>query len=78
MELTLASQMQATQLQQQNQELRQQAVTDGLTGLANRARFDQFFTEQFAAELPGDLAQSNFHRRCPALTCCCRSGRSAP
>ena len=53
-EITLQSQQQATQLQeqtqtleQQNQELKKQATTDGLTGLANRARFDAFLAEQF-------------------------------
>jgi two-component system, cell cycle response regulator len=47
-EITLQSQMQATNLQQQNQELKIAAVTDGLTGLANRKRFDDFLNEQFA------------------------------
>jgi diguanylate cyclase (GGDEF)-like protein len=54
-EITLQSQMQATQLkqqtqnlEQQNQVLKKQATTDGLTGLANRARFDLFLAEQFA------------------------------
>lgn len=46
-ELTLQSQHQATQLQQQNKELQQKATTDALTGLNNRARFDQFSAEQF-------------------------------
>jgi len=41
-EMTLQSQMQASNLQVQNQELKIQATTDGLTGLANRATFDQF------------------------------------
>ena len=62
-DLTLRSQQQAqaltqqaTQLQQQastlveqNQKLQRQATTDALTGLANRARFDAFLAEQFAA-----------------------------
>jgi len=48
-EITLQSQMQATELQAQNKELKQQAITDGLTGLANRARFDQFLAEAFDA-----------------------------
>jgi diguanylate cyclase (GGDEF)-like protein len=47
-ELTLQSQIQATQLQEQNVELKRAATTDGLTGLANRACFDQFMLEQFA------------------------------
>jgi two-component system cell cycle response regulator len=46
-EITLQSQMQATQLQEQNQTLKKAAATDGLTGLANRAHFDQFMAEQF-------------------------------
>jgi diguanylate cyclase (GGDEF)-like protein len=53
-EITLQSQQQATQLkaqtqnlEQQNQVLKKQATTDGLTGLANRARFDVFMAEQF-------------------------------
>ncbi len=46
-EITLMSQQQATTLQQQNIELKQKAVTDGLTGLANRARFDEVFAEKF-------------------------------
>jgi len=58
-ELTLQSQQQATQLQVQNQQLKQQATTDGLTGLNNRARFDQFAEEQFricfAANTPFSL-----------------------
>jgi diguanylate cyclase (GGDEF)-like protein len=47
-ELTLQSQMQATQLQEQNVTLKKAATTDGLTGLFNRAHFDQFMVEQFA------------------------------
>jgi diguanylate cyclase (GGDEF)-like protein len=53
-EITLQSQQQATQLkvqtqtlEQQNQQLKRQATTDGLTGLSNRARFDVFMNEQF-------------------------------
>jgi diguanylate cyclase (GGDEF)-like protein len=53
-EITLQSQQQATQLkvqtqslEQQNLALKKQATTDGLTGLANRARFDAFLVEQF-------------------------------
>jgi diguanylate cyclase (GGDEF)-like protein len=55
-EITLQTQMQATQLkeqthnlEQQNQALKKQATTDGLTGLANRAKFDIFLSEHFAA-----------------------------
>lgn len=60
-EITLQSQQQATILEQQaatlqeqastlvvqNQRLQVAATTDGLTGLANRARFDAFIAEQF-------------------------------
>ncbi len=46
-EMTLQSQMQASTLQVQNQELKIQATTDGLTGLANRATFDQFAAKAF-------------------------------
>ena len=45
-DLTLQSQMQATQLQEQNVQLKRAATTDGLTGLANRAHLDQFLAEQ--------------------------------
>lgn len=47
-ELTLRSQMQATQLEQQNVQLKAQAATDGLTGLANRSALDQFIAARFA------------------------------
>jgi diguanylate cyclase (GGDEF)-like protein len=47
-ELTLKTQQQAANLEQQNLRLKEQAATDALTGLANRARFDQFLAEQFA------------------------------
>ena len=40
-------------LQEQNQALKKQATTDGLTGLANRARFDEFLAHQFAAAQAG-------------------------
>ena len=52
-EITLQSQMQATELRQQNDELQRAATTDALTGLANRARFDVFLTERFAAAAAG-------------------------
>jgi diguanylate cyclase (GGDEF)-like protein len=48
-EITLKSQRQATTLARENIKLQQAATTDGLTGLANRARFDQFITEAFTA-----------------------------
>lgn len=52
-QITLQSQMQATQLQQQNEKLQERVVTDGLTKLANRARFDEFLAEKFAAAVAG-------------------------
>jgi diguanylate cyclase (GGDEF)-like protein len=45
-EITLQSQLQATRLQQQNTELKEKATKDGLTGLCNRATFDQFLVQQ--------------------------------
>jgi hypothetical protein len=45
-DITLQSQQQATNLQQQNQELKVAATTDGLTGLSNRKRFDEFLDRQ--------------------------------
>ena len=48
-ELTLRTQQQAATLEQQNIKLQVQATTDSLTGLANRAHFDRFLDEQFAA-----------------------------
>ncbi len=47
-EITLQSQMHASELQEQNVHLKKAATTDGLTGLYNRAYFDQFVSEQFA------------------------------
>ncbi len=54
-EITLQSQQHANVLQQQasnlaeqNEALQKQAITDGLTGLSNRARFDQFLAAKFA------------------------------
>jgi two-component system cell cycle response regulator len=47
-ELTLKTQQQAANLQQQNLRLKEQASIDSLTGLANRARFDQYLVEQFS------------------------------
>jgi two-component system, cell cycle response regulator len=46
-DLTLQTQIQATQLQEQNQVLKIQATTDALTGLNNRAAFDTFLIEHF-------------------------------
>ncbi|MFI5378765.1 MAG: HDOD domain-containing protein [Tepidisphaerales bacterium] len=48
-ELTLRTQQQAASLEQQNLQLKVAATTDGLTGLANRATFDRFMSEQFVA-----------------------------
>lgn len=50
-EMTLRSQQQASSLLQQNQQLRQAASTDALTGLSNRGRFDAFIAQAFAAAL---------------------------
>jgi diguanylate cyclase (GGDEF)-like protein len=50
-ELTLTSQQQAVTLQVQNQALKVQATTDSLTGLANRAHFDQFINDRFSSAL---------------------------
>jgi hypothetical protein len=66
-DLTLQSQAHATALEQQatalaeqastlarqNEQLRARADTDALTGLANRARFDQFLAEQFHVAADG-------------------------
>jgi two-component system, cell cycle response regulator len=52
-QLTLESQLHATRLQEQNQVLKHQATTDGLTGLFNRAQFDQFLAENFNAAKSG-------------------------
>jgi diguanylate cyclase (GGDEF)-like protein len=40
-QMTIQTQVQAKNLQQQNEQLKQQALTDRLTGLANRAAFEQ-------------------------------------
>jgi two-component system, cell cycle response regulator len=54
LETTLLAQRQTTELQASNEELKrltqdlkQKAATDGLTGLANRARLNEFLGEQF-------------------------------
>ena len=57
-EITLQSQMQANQLQEQNVTLKKAATTDGLTALANRAHFDQFMAEQFAIAKTGNKCLS--------------------
>lgn len=48
-DLTLRTQQQAATLQVINEKLQEQATTDALTGLANRAAFDRFLAERFAA-----------------------------
>ena len=50
-DLTLRSQQQAEKLVKQNIKLKEQAATDGLTGLGNRASFEQFIAQEFAAAL---------------------------
>lgn len=47
-EVTLRAQQQALELQVQNQQLRQKATTDALTGLANRGEFDAFISARFS------------------------------
>ncbi len=46
-DITLASQLQANTLAEQNVQLKKAATTDALTGLANRATFDEFMAKQF-------------------------------
>ena len=48
-EITLQSQMQASQLAQQNVQLKRAASIDTLTGLSNRGQFDQVIADRFAA-----------------------------
>ena len=48
-DFTLRSQARATELAEQNAVLKTRATTDRLTGLANRARFDEVMAEHFAA-----------------------------
>lgn len=57
-ELTLRSQQQATSLAEQNERLKQAAMTDALTGLGNRQRFDAFLAEQIeqARAISGHVA----------------------
>lgn len=50
-ELTLQTQQQASNLEEQNEKLKKEATTDGLTGLSNRLAFDNFLPEQFAASI---------------------------
>ena len=48
-ELTLRTQQQAANLARQNSQLKVEATTDGLTGLANRAHLERFVAQHFAA-----------------------------
>lgn len=50
-DMTLQSQMRATELTEQNEILRVKATTDRLTGMANRATLDEFLSEHFAKTL---------------------------
>ena len=54
-DLMLRSEQQAKILEAQNQELMTQVSTDGLTGLANRVRFDQFLEQHFRRGQPLSL-----------------------
>ncbi|HEY8748525.1 MAG TPA: HDOD domain-containing protein [Tepidisphaeraceae bacterium] len=47
MQLSLQAQMESTEALRINQQLEQQANTDGLTGLANRLRFDAFLEKSY-------------------------------
>jgi len=55
LQLSLQTQQNARQLEDQNRELKEEARRDPLTGLANRGRFDRFVEEQFS----GALAQGS-------------------
>ncbi len=48
-ELTLQTHQEAAALEEQNKKLKVQVHTDALTGLSNRARFDEFLAETLAA-----------------------------
>jgi diguanylate cyclase (GGDEF)-like protein len=54
-DLMLRSEQQAKLLEAQNQQLIAQVSTDPLTGLANRARFDQYLAQQFRKNIPLSL-----------------------
>ncbi len=47
-QLSLMTQHQVQEIKKENETLQVKATTDPLTGLANRARFNEFFEEQFA------------------------------
>lgn len=57
-DLTLQTQMRATQLTEQNEILKVKATTDRLTGLSNRATFDDFLAEQFTIAIESKSALS--------------------
>lgn len=46
-QMTLQTQKQVQQIQKENEHLQEVASTDGLTGLANRAKFNSFVEDQF-------------------------------
>ncbi|HEV7300430.1 MAG TPA: GGDEF domain-containing protein [Tepidisphaeraceae bacterium] len=52
-EITLASQQQVSTLAEQNVKLKKAATTDALTGLANRATFDEFLATRFQEAMAG-------------------------
>jgi two-component system, cell cycle response regulator len=52
-QLTLQSQMQANKLQEQNEVLQKKATIDALTGLNNRAAFDDILKQHFTASKTG-------------------------
>lgn len=47
LQITLQTQQQQSQLEVQNQKLTEQALTDSLTGAANRRRFNEFIADEF-------------------------------
>src|SRR5690606_7182868 len=47
LQISLQTQKQTSQLEQENRKLSKQAWTDSLTGAANRGRFNTFIDEQF-------------------------------
>jgi diguanylate cyclase (GGDEF)-like protein len=55
----------ASTLQQRNEQLRRQATTDALTGLANRARFDEFVADELRRAM-GGAAPANSTATAPA------------
>jgi diguanylate cyclase (GGDEF)-like protein len=52
-DITLQSQQQTNTLMEQNVKLKQAATTDALTGLANRATFDEYLETHFKAAIEG-------------------------